>query len=477
MQSLSFSREIRDRLIRFLPPEILGDFPQTKGLFPNTLKTHLERLYPGRSSEIIIKLTKALLISFIQTSLDDTPNFNILEQLNLLKIELDSSAITKIGASTTTKRYLESIRKIYQIIEPSINKEIFFQTSFDLGPNTVDIDFLNERIIFQIETTIKIKDQWLDYLVRLFISSYENSHTHVCLILPLQEEIYPYELSNWKTRKEFFEVLLSPDIIETNIETEICCEYGIGSHRDKGSTKSLPEFVIMLSPDLPWQIFIGNSKSFSVSFTEAEIHKTREIIFRNKLQLYIHSPFVINLCRPYNDPEMLKSSSSEEGCHISILRKNLFYGRLMGFRGVVVHTGNYLKMSETIAVENMRQNILRLLSEASEECPLLLETTAGKGTDTCWRLEDFTNFMETIPDPRFGVVIDTCHVADAGYDPVDFLEANIERTKLVHYNDSRHPKGSHRDVHANIGTGFVPLDSLIMVAKICSEKKIPMVRE
>ncbi|HWV56942.1 MAG TPA: deoxyribonuclease IV, partial [Longimicrobiales bacterium] len=96
---------------------------------------------------------------------------------------------------------------------------------------------------------------------------------------------------------------------------------------------------------------------------------------------------------------------------------------------------------------------------------VLLETTAGAGRVLGSRFEELAEMIERIPQDlrdRVGVCVDTCHVWAAGYDlagDYDGVMAEIDRrvgldrVRLFHLNDSVGGLGSHRDRHADIGTG------------------------
>ena len=69
---------------------------------------------------------------------------------------------------------------------------------------------------------------------------------------------------------------------------------------------------------------------------------------------------------------------------------------------------------------------------------------------------------------RLGVCLDTCHINDAGYDikNVDSILKEfdeiigLDRLLVVHINDSKNPKGAHKDRHENIGYGEIGFETL-----------------
>jgi deoxyribonuclease IV len=67
---------------------------------------------------------------------------------------------------------------------------------------------------------------------------------------------------------------------------------------------------------------------------------------------------------------------------------------------------------------------------------------------------------------RLGLCLDTCHLFAAGYalDTPDGVRESFDelrrvrlasRLRLVHANDSRYPRGAHRDAHTHIGRGHI----------------------
>jgi AP endonuclease-1 len=109
---------------------------------------------------------------------------------------------------------------------------------------------------------------------------------------------------------------------------------------------------------------------------------------------------------------------------------------------------------------------------ASGKVITLLETMAAVGGNTIGgTFEELAEIIDLVDDKdRVGVCLDTCHVFAAGYDlrtpeafkeTMDKFEATIgfKYLKALHVNDSKAPLDSGRDLHANIGTGFLGLRS------------------
>jgi len=130
----------------------------------------------------------------------------------------------------------------------------------------------------------------------------------------------------------------------------------------------------------------------------------------------------------------------------------------------------------------MRAAIGRCLEHAHADCPLLLETPAGQGTELLTDMKEFLDFVESFGSPKLRVCLDTCHVFASGHDPKAYLETALARPgllKLVHYNDSLGACGSCVDRHAHIATGegLIGFPKMSEIAAICSTHTIPMVIE
>ena len=114
---------------------------------------------------------------------------------------------------------------------------------------------------------------------------------------------------------------------------------------------------------------------------------------------------------------------------------------------------------------------------------------AGSGNVIGSTFEDLRDVIALIDDKtRIGVCLDTCHAFAAGYDlrsPKAFEGVMGEFDKIVgtkylsalHVNDSKAPFGSHRDLHQNIGLGFLGLKAFHNIMNEPRFEGLPMVLE
>lgn len=134
--------------------------------------------------------------------------------------------------------------------------------------------------------------------------------------------------------------------------------------------------------------------------------------------------------------------------------------------------------------------LTKAITETKTVVPVL-ETMCGHGNTIGGALSEFRDLLALIPKEhhsRIGICIDTCHSFAAGYDltsPAGFKAFLAEFDELIgiqflralHLNDSKAPRGSKRDLHANIGTGFLGLRAFHNVMNESRFEGLPMVLE
>ncbi|KAF2727249.1 AP endonuclease [Polyplosphaeria fusca] len=119
----------------------------------------------------------------------------------------------------------------------------------------------------------------------------------------------------------------------------------------------------------------------------------------------------------------------------------------------------------------------------------LLETMATVGNTIGGSFEDIAEIISHVEDKdRVGVCLDTCHVFAAGYDlrsPEAYNETmtkfdkiiGLKYLKALHVNDSKADFGTHRDLHAQLGTGCLGLRAFHNIANDERLHGLPMVLE
>lgn len=334
--------------------------------------------------------------------------------------------------------------------------------------------------LFEVKTSGHLTDQWTQFLLQLFCyGALDAKATRVHLVLPLQEAIWSYDLTNWSKRQLFKTVLEEsvaklkrPDLINMLIISMTFAFYPIGSHiPKKGKLINTLGLVVDHDPAIPWQMFLGGPTTTYVQIKDQELAECQQLITSHHLKVFIHASYIINLCamNEYN---------------VSYLTTVLGYAKSMGARGVVVHVGKRCKLNEEDAMNNMTANIMEIIEVASPSCPLLIETPAGQGTEILSEgPETFNNYCAMFDDPRLGTCIDTCHVFATGVKPSNYLKTTLEHPewkkllKLIHFNDSARPLGSRIDRHEVRGFGHIGAEDLQIVAEWATQAGVSLVCE
>ncbi|EAW16032.1 DNA-(apurinic or apyrimidinic site) lyase APN1 [Aspergillus fischeri NRRL 181] len=154
------------------------------------------------------------------------------------------------------------------------------------------------------------------------------------------------------------------------------------------------------------------------------------------------------------------------------------------------HPGSANQSSLPDALSRLAKALTNALEATSTVVPVL-ETMCGHGTTIGGYLPEFRDLLALIPrehHPRIGICIDTCHSFAAGYDlssPAGYQsfmkefedQIGLQYLRALHLNDSKAPRGSKRDLHANIGTGFLGLRAFHNIMNDPRLEGLPMILE
>lgn len=120
---------------------------------------------------------------------------------------------------------------------------------------------------------------------------------------------------------------------------------------------------------------------------------------------------------------------------------------------------------------------------------LVIENTAGQGTNLGYRFEHLAHIIDKIEDKsRVGICIDTCHMFTSGYDIRTREEYDktwssfdniVGREYLMgmHINDSKPPLGSRVDRHHSLGQGEIGWDAFRFIMNDSRMDDIPLILE
>lgn len=250
------------------------------------------------------------------------------------------------------------------------------------------------------------------------------------------------------------------------------------------------------------QIFMGSKLQSSLKYkhhfkNQDEINEIKQYITRNRICLIIHSIYTINLCKFPSNSGRIKYAHEN-------IQYDLKYGMMLGAKCVVLHLGFKNDLPFDTALDNLVDNINKLLREMPKGITLSLETSAGKGSEIGWNLEelaqiwnrvnrDRVNKNKTKQNQNIGICIDTAHIFVSGYDisSVDGIKSYLDKFNSLigirnitnfHINDSRFALGTKKDEHRGIGKGLIynsdkGKKALKYIKQFCLSHKIPMILE
>jgi len=194
-----------------------------------------------------------------------------------------------------------------------------------------------------------------------------------------------------------------------------------------------------------------------------------------------HAAYLINLASPKEDVlERSKAALLDELQRCSAL----------GVDGLVLHPGAHLGAGVDEGLERIARSLDEVLAaDPGITTMVLLENTAGQGSTLGASFAELARVLELVDQKdKVAVCLDTCHAFAAGYDLAsaegyratfdEFFEVlGRERLACVHLNDSKHPLGSRKDRHDNVGAGLIGLDFFARVIHDGALQGLAMVLE
>ena len=155
--------------------------------------------------------------------------------------------------------------------------------------------------------------------------------------------------------------------------------------------------------------------------------------------------------------------------------------------GICFHPGSQKELNYEESIERISSGIQWVLDEVKGTQKLLIETTAGTGTNLGRSFDELKQMRDGVKDrDRVGFVVDTQHTYASGYDWVNNLDEvvkeideklGLKNVKSIHLNDSKMKLGSFKDRHANLGEGELGKDTVSKILKHSKLKNIPFILE
>jgi len=193
-----------------------------------------------------------------------------------------------------------------------------------------------------------------------------------------------------------------------------------------------------------------------------------------------HDSYLINLGHPETEGlEKSRTAFLDEVQRVELL----------GLKYLNFHPGSHLKSIDPgDCLDRIAESLNRTI-EQSDSCILLIENTAGQGSNMGSRFEEIARIIEGVKNKsRVGVCLDTCHLFAAGYDlrtPETMEEVWIQFHNLIgldflkgmHLNDAKSEYNSHLDRHHSLGQGNIGWGAFDRIARDNRFNSIPLVLE
>ncbi len=231
------------------------------------------------------------------------------------------------------------------------------------------------------------------------------------------------------------------------------------------------------------QIFVKSARQWKPRpLDPEETAAFREAVAARDLQghLLAHATYLINVASP--DDQIWKRS-------VDALAVELDRCAALAVPMLVLHPGSHVGSGEEAGLKRAARAMDRVLESRDDDVRILLEITAGQGTNLGSRFEQIAAILSDAgTDEKLGVCFDTCHALAAGY---EFRDARsyrkmkrefdsiigLERLCAFHLNDSKFGLGSRRDRHEHIGRGEVGLEAFRLILNDRKFRDVPMVLE
>jgi len=208
------------------------------------------------------------------------------------------------------------------------------------------------------------------------------------------------------------------------------------------------------------QLFISNPRAWAGPRTETAEAFGAEWREGGIGPLYVHAPYLVNVASP-NHVFLEKS--------LELCRRSVAACGVIPAAGFVVHAGAGGPGERAAAIERAAALLSATLAETPDATRLLVELMAGTTGAVASTLTEARELFDAVDDDRLGLVLDTCHLFAAGYalDSPEGVAACFQeltalgltrRLALIHLNDAKHERGSHRDRHERIGEGQIGVE-------------------
>ena len=257
----------------------------------------------------------------------------------------------------------------------------------------------------------------------------------------------------------------------------------IGAHVSAaGGVENAPARGTAINADAI-QIFTANQNQwFPKEPGEENSKEYRKAMKKELPQITIsHASYLLNM----GSPEEKKLNMSRRAFLSELDRCDA-----CGVEYVVFHPGSHMKTDEKECLSRISESLNYCLDKRSDgEVTILIENTAGQGTNVGFRFEHLIGIIEGVEKKdRMGVCFDTQHGFASGYDirtekgwkeTFDEFDKTVDLKwlKAFHINDSKKEFGSRVDRHESIGKGLLTMETFWCLVNDDRFTELPMLLE
>lgn len=228
-----------------------------------------------------------------------------------------------------------------------------------------------------------------------------------------------------------------------------------------------------------FQYFTRNPRGGKArTFDEADMKALEAFMAEHNFgKILGHAPYTLNACAA--DPSLRQFAKN-------MMREDLERLEFLPNQLYNFHPGSHVKQGVDQGIEYIVEALNEVMFEGMHTT-VLLETMAGKGTEVGRTFEEIARIIDGVKLKDYiGVCMDTCYIHEGDYDIIGDLDGvmesfdkivGLDRLHAIHLNDSKNPRGAHKDRHEKIGEGHIGLEAITKVINHPALRNLPFYLE
>lgn len=228
-----------------------------------------------------------------------------------------------------------------------------------------------------------------------------------------------------------------------------------------------------------FQYFTRNPRGGKArTFDEADMKALETFMAEHNFgKILGHAPYTLNACAA--DPSLRQFAKN-------MMREDLERLEFLPNQLYNFHPGSHVKQGVDQGIEYIVEALNEVMFEGMHTT-VLLETMAGKGTEVGRTFEEIARIIDGVKLKEYiGVCMDTCHIHEGDYDVIGDLDGvidsfdkivGLDSLHAIHLNDSKNPRGAHKDRHEKIGEGHIGLEAITNIINHLVLRNLPFYLE